>query len=402
MGMIARDSEGRLADGWLLVGFLLMPLIGFFAPRFLAFWPAILGVISFVAVAVKYGGLPRLDWKIVGLAFAPVLLGAVSLLWAQDYDASLERVSKIAPLMFGGVLLLSMLKYFKIPKMDYVLAFMTLAVIVFAGVIAVELMSGMHIYRLTHGIDAETHVNPSNYNRAAIAVMIPGMIFMFIHLVRGNIRWALILLSFIGTMTFVSESQSLQLAFIVGAASFLFFTHEWRGGWVAAFVFIAGLVVAAPFIAQWGFGYAQTLSEVPFLTEGAAGPRLEIWDYVSRYAMGQPVTGFGIEVTRTITDFDSAEIYQPGTSILHPHNFAVQLWIEFGVIGVSWFVLWLALAFSIWGKMGPNAQYGYLLFPVFVMMLSIVATGYGMWQSWWLGLIFMNSALVMYINRGRE
>src|SRR5436190_23671517 len=77
------------------------------------------------------------------------------------------------------------------------------------------------------------------------------------------------------------------------------------------------------------------IDHVPWLGYGQAfaNNRLEIWDFVSRYALRHPLHGFGIEATRAVEAFDSQQIYQKKATILHPHNFAIQMWIEFGLIG---------------------------------------------------------------------
>ena len=80
--------------------------------------------------------------------------------------------------------------------------------------------------------------------------------------------------------------------------------------------------------AIWAFNNISAQVEaVPILGSGGgyAGARMEIWDYVSRYALQNPLYGFGVEATRQVPSFGSTESYQEGQTILHPHNFVLQL-----------------------------------------------------------------------------
>lgn len=85
------------------------------------------------------------------------------------------------------------------------------------------------------------------------------------------------------------------------------------------------------------------------------------------------------------------------TTVLHPHNIFLQIWVEFGIIGIS-----LAAAFLLWiikrfDDMPTFAQkyYGALL----VTVICITSIGYGMWQGWQIGMIFALIAFSMAVVR---
>ena len=140
-------------DNFVLLSFLAVPLIGFLAPRFLAYWPAIVGLLSIAGFMVIQRQRPVIDWKLLGFLFMPVLLGAVSLIWAQDFDASFERVQKLGLLLFGGALFLTSLQFYSAPDLGKYLKFFSIAVMAFAVFIGIELLTDMRFYRFTHGID---------------------------------------------------------------------------------------------------------------------------------------------------------------------------------------------------------------------------------------------------------
>ena len=195
-----------------------------------------------------------------------------------------------------------------------------------------------------------------------------------------------------------TASQSVQLAFIVFVLFWAAFPTRFQPAWIALAILIALAVIAAPWVSQLAFKeLAENFHHAPWLQNGYAAERLEIWDYVGRYALQHPFHGFGIEATRAVEAFDTAEIYQKGVTILHPHNFALQLWIEFGLLGVlpaaalAGFLLYrLAALPTTMSRLGVG---------VFTACLSIAATGYGLWQSWWIGEIILIMLFFMFALR---
>jgi O-antigen ligase len=157
--------------------------------------------------------------------------------------------------------------------------------------------------------------------------------------------------------------------------------------------------LSAPFIAIWIYNHwAGFIDTLPLLgNKGFAAARLEIWDYVSRYALQNPWYGYGLEATRHI-QFESKEIYQKTSIILHPHNFAFQTWIEFGLIGVFTAIgLFTGLILTMQKYLTP--QQAYYVLPALVVTFSVASTGYGMWQAWWIGTLFTVAAICILAAR---
>jgi O-antigen ligase len=125
-------------------------------------------------------------------------------------------------------------------------------------------------------------------------------------------------------------------------------------------------------------------------------PRLEIWDFISRRALQSPFIGHGTEATKSIT-FDTAQLYQPGKTILHPHNFALQLWIEFGAFGAALGAAFLGDILSRIYKFDlPLRRFSLALL---MASLSVASTGYGLWQGWWLGVFCLLIAFIPLLHK---
>jgi len=104
--------------------------------------------------------------------------------------------------------------------------------------------------------------------------------------------------------------------------------------------------------------------------------RLDIWTFAAAGVAERPLLGWGLDASRT----------WPGVIPLHPHNGALQLWLELGAPGAvlaAGFVAWLywsvAQAREGRGFMGVAAA-------TLAAYLTIGALSFGVWQEWWLGV----------------
>ena len=94
------------------------------------------------------------------------------------------------------------------------------------------------------------------------------------------------------------------------------------------------------------------LERLPGLGEAAddfkisAGHRLLIWSFAGDRIAERPLIGWGLDASRAIPGGDDP--IRPGESWmpLHPHNAALQLWLELGVPGAVLFALLAALALA--------------------------------------------------------
>ena len=84
---------------------------------------------------------------------------------------------------------------------------------------------------------------------------------------------------------------------------------------------------------------------------------------------------------------------------LHPHNAALQLWLELGAPGAVLFALlvalvWRSLATAAWPPLLAAAAGGSLT----ISLVGCFAT-YGIWQEWWLGVLWFSLFLVLVMAR---
>jgi O-antigen ligase len=147
------------------------------------------------------------------------------------------------------------------------------------------------------------------------------------------------------------------------------------------------------------------LERLPGLGETAdsfkisAGHRLLIWSFAGDRIAERPVIGWGLDSSRAIPGADDpirpGETWMP----LHPHNAALQVWLELGAPGAVLFALlvalvWNALARVEWPPLFAAAAGASLT----IAFVGCFAT-YGIWQEWWLGTLSFSLFLVLVMAR---
>ena len=140
--------------------------------------------------------------------------------------------------------------------------------------------------------------------------------------------------------------------------------------------------------------------------------RLLIWDFASTSVTERPVTGWGIESSRSLAK-KSTEIIErrPGESSvelrkrffhsarlpLHPHNAGLQVWLELGAIGallltgmLGW-LCWTAGDRQKW-SLGSGPMLG-----LTISGFAIASSGFGIWQSWWMSTLWISVILTLAV-----
>lgn len=381
----------------------LVPLLTISFPRAIAYVPALAGVAGFAAYYFVFRVKPVLSRPAILISGGIVALMFVSSLWAIDPEQSLERALKTSPLLIAGALFISCIMMIRIDLLRPHLRFLPWAVFITALAVAIELGLNFPLYRMIRG-EFDIELSRSIFNRATVTVillLIPTLAIMG-HYYSRKIC-ALVFLCTIMPLLLLGESQSAQLALMIGGLVYFLYPCRWKAIWPMTAILIYGFMLALPFIFIWAFNqWAADVQTMPVLGRGGgnAGSRMEIWDYVSRYALQNPLYGYGVEATKQVPHFDTQQLYQKGDTILHPHNYALQLWMEFGVIGITLCGAMMGWLLMQMGKLAvPQAR---VAVSTLFTVLVVSSTGYGLWQGWWLGLLFTVCAYMLIVIRLAE
>ena len=175
--------------------------------------------------------------------------------------------------------------------------------------------------------------------------------------------------------------------------------YRWRTPFarLAAVVSVVG-VMTAPWSLPRLADAPRVLAAADAL-KGSAGHRLLIWSFVGDRIAERRLLGWGLDAARAIPG-GKGEV-RPGMTRLplHPHNAALQLWLELGMPGAALFALfvgwlWLRLAAAPWPRLYAAAVGGSL-----TAALAAAFAAYGIWQEWWLGTLGLVVFLILVMAR---
>jgi len=131
----------------------------------------------------------------------------------------------------------------------------------------------------------------------------------------------------------------------------------------------------------------------------SAGHRLLIWSFTGERIAERPGLGWGLDAARAIPG--GKDEIRPGQDRLplHPHDAALQLWLELGAPGAALFallvgLLWLRLGEVAWPPLYAAASGGSL-----AAALAIAFSGWGIWQEWWLGTLALALFMTLVMAR---
>lgn len=210
-------------------------------------------------------------------------------------------------------------------------------------------------------------------------------------------RFGFALAAFGAAVVLALPGESAKLAVLVGLAAMGAAWFAPRSTPRALGAGLAALILAAPLAATLLLRPGLDASRLP----ESAAHRLMVWDFVASEVWAAPVLGHGTEASRALPggrdNPGAARLLRFGLDKgraagwiatsellpLHPHNLALQLWLELGLVGAA-LAAWFAWALGAAAARSPSppAAAGALAAGGVVAMLS-----YGAWQHWWVAAL---------------
>lgn len=118
--------------------------------------------------------------------------------------------------------------------------------------------------------------------------------------------------------------------------------------------------------------------------------RMSYWSHTLDWIAARPVRGWGLDASRAMG---------PGIQ-LHPHNGALQVWLELGLIGAVAAAAFWGLSLSRLSRDRSNLAMSGVAGSAAVFLL-FAWINFGLWQQWWLALGALIAVLAaMLENRG--
>jgi exopolysaccharide production protein ExoQ len=329
------------------------------------------------------------------LLAALVLWGLISSLWAVEPRRSLLIALRLAALFAAGLALTAAASEIARPErlMWCLLAgfavALVLAVVQFAS-------SGM----LTAPLARRAFIDPVlNQAEDGFGFLLLPLCAALVLLRRNIVAAVLAEAAVVVICALVGDIARIGFLLGVAAAMLLYFWREplARG---AAVVSVA-LILAAPLVFP-PLGGIAAVHDATRHFKSSLWHRLEIWAFVGDRIAERPLLGWGLDSSRAIPGGDAPiREGQPGQELLplHPHNAALQVWLELGVPGAVLFAwlaarLWLALGMARWPPLYAAAAGGSL-----VAALTVALGSYGIWQEWLIASEFLTLFLILVMVR---
>lgn len=388
-GPAVQDRLG-LWCGWVMVGAaVLIPLLAWLVPLAFAPLAALMGLLCLPAFRIIDEDRPVLI----------VLLGA--LIWAaaattwspsQPKDLNHSVILQIGlglPLFWSAVCGARRAD----PRLNALaLKILAWGLSLFGAELIAEAATGAGIYRWLHEryyapirIDlAQTNVAHSTF---ALALLWPAV------LVGGlRRRWevGLLVVAVAGTVlaahAFKADAPvlALPLASIAMLATWLW--PKWAPRLMAAGAAMLGFLMPA---VVWAVRASGRYGQIESGIELSWSARMSYWSHTIDWIFEKPLRGWGLDASRAMG---------PGIS-LHPHNGALQVWLELGLPGAVAAAAFWGLSLVRLSRETPDQEISAVAGSTVVFLL-FAWVNYGLWQQWWLALgVLIPVIAAMLANR---
>lgn len=331
-------------------------------------------------------------------AFIFLALAFLSSFWSPDQAFSIERSLKITAIIIPGLFLIALSKntILQTPRGIWI----ALGIFIFTGLLLLsEKTFGHPLLEAALGRDVVSH----KLNRSFVVFSFFSLPVLFLlknMTIEKNKKIILSLLTILvaAVSLYFAESQTAQLCFLTALFFLYLFPVQLKKLSKAVAGFILILILVFPFLVG---PLKNTIPQEVLLTgvlrEASIIHRLEVWQHTSTQALQSPLYGRGIEALRFLKAEQYME-FQKAWSVLHAHNAALQIWVEFGFIGITLALFFLFVLFKrILAVTDDNQRRFY--FAVMMVCLSCALTGYGLWQGWLLGLFFLIASVTIMAGK---
>ena len=387
-GWISRPFGAACELGLDAAALLFFPLL-VVLPRGIAALVSVAGVCAAgQAVSAGRNRIPGVVSAAGTLLGCLVLWGAASALWSIDPLRSLVVALRLAGLFAAGLALAYAAGLVRAPQRLMALALV--GMVLGIAMVAIELATAGELSSLV----SDRAFRPTQLNQASISFALLLFPAAAILVCLGRRSSAALLAAGTALTIYVLQGTAAKAVLVAGLAMSLpLYRMRRLASWTALAVTVAA-VISAPLT------FAR-LEQLPGLAVAAdsfkisAGHRLLIWSFAGDRIAERPLTGWGLDISRAIPG--GGDPIRPGENWmpLHPHNAALQLWLELGVPGA---VLFALLAALVWGALA-RVEWPPPLAAAAGASLTIAFVGcfgtYGIWQEWWLGTLAFCLFLIM-------
>ena len=318
-----------------------------------------------------------------------------STLWAHAPEEALERMIKISLLILPVVCLLMTNQLNKHLTSDILL---NLSLPVFM------LASALLIFQLYHEMLFKDFVTGNTSNQYYFMDLNPAVTCLSIlywpllALLENSAFHRIVKMIFLCALTaavlsllLMGHTDAARLSTLCGVAFFCLIRFGGRILFLKLFVFLSliAVLLAPPFLYDRLVvkDYAMN-NQNPYLLrllEPSHLHRLEIWDRCIDLIKDKPLFGWGLAGSYNLPELEEPSRVNPYTvrsDFLYPHNVFIQCLVDFGIIGLMLFLLWLNTLINCIGQLPLSSRSAYAA--ALVAIITVYSFGFPLWRSWWI------------------
>lgn len=371
-------------------GAFLLPVLAVAAPKGLT---PLLFLLAVLALAER---VRTRNWRFPthALAFAAVLplWAALSALWALDGFAALATAGKLAAVLFAGLLLATQSAALSSETLVRAGRAFLAGFALAALYLLIETAGGEPVHRWVLEIQGRAAEFERTVTNRAVSLLFlmswPAALILWHR--RGSL--VATLPPFIAMLVVaLGVSRSAGMAIAAASLFALFAALPGRMGSRLLAAAMAAAILLTPLLPGTLPSPARLEQAVPERLYSAVH-RLYIWEFAAERIAERPFAGWGMDAARRLPGGDQ-KLPQGGHRMnMHPHNAAVQTWLELGAPGAAW---WFALCAGLLLLAGSGPPVARLCLTALVGgSLAIAHLSFGIWQTWWM------SALVLLFLAG--
>jgi exopolysaccharide production protein ExoQ len=332
----------------------------------------------------------------------PILLGsgvawaALTSLWAVAPKDALGLAGSLAVLFIVIVLLMDRAQSITTSQRTVIGTMLIAGFGVGVALLGLELVADLPLAKLVRGPRlGQDNLELSLLNPALTVLMLMAWPVGFVVWQRWK-RAAILVLIAVTVLVWLGSSVTAWIAMVAGAGAFALIALFGRRGATGLGFAAAVAVLAAPMIAQ-----VVTPDRVEQILEGvrpSAIHRIYTWEFTADRIAEHPFVGWGLDSSRAIPGGQALVVENGQAVSLHPHNAALQIWLELGLPGAAI----LAVLLSVIARgianlprtaMAPAAA-------SFVTAIVFSSLSFGIWQNWWVAALGLAAIICLVVFDG--
>jgi exopolysaccharide production protein ExoQ len=126
--------------------------------------------------------------------------------------------------------------------------------------------------------------------------------------------------------------------------------------------------------------------------------RLYIWQFVAERVWERPLFGWGFDASRHMPGRDAMTPIDVPVLSLHPHNTALQIWLELGAVGAVVAALLMAVIVRQIARPDADRFTQAAATAALCASFGVASLSFGIWQSWWLGSLVLMTVWIAALS----